>query len=178
MDIGKRVAFTQMMSCTDTLQLATSRGTFQRIDIQDLTKVMCKNFDGFSPNWDKFVVPSKDPRSRCHKALEQSDLRGDSICFKHLMQGKTKLDDRVDSDQIDFLHYYVRHAQVCWKLICAADGCVAPATKTCGRCHVARYCSRKCQISDWRTSHKHSCEDLLGWDSSANIKTSESVMVS
>jgi hypothetical protein len=178
MDTEKRMAFTHMMSCTDTLHLATGRGTFEKIDIKDLTRIMCNNFDGFSSKWDKFVLPSNsNPRSRCHKALEQADLRGDNIYFGHLLQGKTKLDDRVDADQIDFLDYYVRHAQVCWKFVCSASGCVSIATKTCGRCHVARYCSRECQISDWKISHKHSCGDFIAWNSSANIIDSESVMI-
>lgn len=177
MNTEKRTVFTQMMSCTQTLQLGTGRGTFQQVEIQDLTSFMCQNFDGFSQTWDKFIVPDKrNPRSRCHKTLEQADLRRDNIYFEHLMQGKTKLDDTVDSDQIDFLYYYVCNAQVCWNLVCSAPGCVSLATKTCGRCHVARYCSRQCQIRDWKTSHRYSCTHLIDWDSSANIKTSESIM--
>ena len=40
---------------------------------------------------------------------------------------------------------------VCW-------ACREPVVKgsTCGRCRIARYCSRKCQERDWET-HRHGC---------------------
>lgn len=173
----KRELFTQAMSCTKTLVVLTPNGRKQ-IEIEHMTNFLCSNFDGFSSKWEKFVKPSSDPRARCHKKLEQADLCNDSTYFKHLMQGKTKHDDRVDRDQIEFLQYYVRNALVCWKLICNADDCTEIATKTCGKCNIARYCSRSCQVADWKSTHKKSCESLIGWDSSANIRTSESIMES
>ncbi|KAG2004950.1 hypothetical protein CC2G_003454 [Coprinopsis cinerea AmutBmut pab1-1] len=31
-------------------------------------------------------------------------------------------------------------------------------TKTCSRCHLVAYCSRKCQSADWKARHKHECD--------------------
>ena len=177
MNEQKRALFTQAMSCTQTLNILTPTG-IKQIEIDELTQFLCANFDGFSSKWKKFIKPSSNPRARCHKALEQADLRGDNIHFKHLLDGKTKHDERVDSDQIEFLQYYIRNTQVCWKLICNATDCILPATKTCSKCHTARYCSRSCQVKDWKAGHKMSCESLINWDSSANIRTCESVMES
>ena len=178
MNSEKRALFTQAMSCTEALQILTPEGVKQ-IEIEHMTSFLCKNFDKFDSRWERFVKPSSsNPRARCHKQLEQADLREDSTYFSYLMHGKTKHDDRIDRDQIEFLQYYACNALVCWKLICNAPGCKVTATKTCGKCHTARYCSRSCQVEDWKSGHKRSCESLIGWDASANIRTSESVMES
>ena len=177
MNGDKRTLFTQAMSCTETLAILTPEGV-KRIEIDNMATFLSAYFDGFCSKWEKFVKPSSDPRARCHKSLEQADLREDSIYFNHLIHGKTKHDDRIDRDQIEFLQYYARNAQVCWKLICNAPGCVKPATKTCAKCHTARYCSRSCQLTDWKSGHKSTCESLIGWDSCAKISASVIVMVS
>jgi len=42
---------------------------------------------------------------------------------------------------------------------CTREGCDNDALKSkCSRCHVAYYCSRECQVSDWKNSHKHVCK--------------------
>ena len=41
---------------------------------------------------------------------------------------------------------------------CAREGCSNVGTKKCGRCNTSKYCSRKCQIADWKKRHKHSCQ--------------------
>jgi len=42
---------------------------------------------------------------------------------------------------------------------CTRVGCEKDApTLKCSRCQVAYYCSRECQVSDWKNSHKHVCE--------------------
>jgi hypothetical protein len=28
----------------------------------------------------------------------------------------------------------------------------------CGRCHLTFYCSKTCQLEDWRNGHKSSCK--------------------
>ena len=33
--------------------------------------------------------------------------------------------------------------------------------KFCSKCDLARYCSRKCQIKDWETSHRLSCHEIV-----------------
>ena len=35
--------------------------------------------------------------------------------------------------------------------------CYKATTKKCGRCSIASYCSRECQVEDWKT-HKNSCK--------------------
>ncbi|KAG9408581.1 hypothetical protein AC1031_020437 [Aphanomyces cochlioides] len=39
---------------------------------------------------------------------------------------------------------------------CAFPECTQAGTKTCNRCHKARYCSRECQASHWK-EHKKFC---------------------
>ena len=39
--------------------------------------------------------------------------------------------------------------------------CYKPSTKKCGRCNLARYCSRECQAEHWK-SHKKSCKAVAG----------------
>ena len=38
--------------------------------------------------------------------------------------------------------------------------CCKPSTKQCSKCRRVWYCSRECQVSDWKT-HKESCKSLL-----------------
>ncbi len=40
---------------------------------------------------------------------------------------------------------------------CAASGCGSEeASSVCGRCEAVRYCSRECQVADWK-AHKGAC---------------------
>jgi hypothetical protein len=171
----KRAMFTQMMCCTDTLHVRINPTVTRAYSITQLTSLLCANFN-FSMKWEKFVIPSSDARARCHKMLEQADLQEDNIYFKHLMQGKSKFNDEIDNDQIEFLEFYVRHAQVNWKFACNAFDCNQPVRYRCSKCRVARYCTKKCQVSDWKLTHKYSCAELVGWDVTVNAKTEKSVM--
>lgn len=38
------------------------------------------------------------------------------------------------------------------KCVCGKDG-----KKTCSKCGIKRYCSKKCQVKDWKTNHKKVC---------------------
>jgi hypothetical protein len=40
---------------------------------------------------------------------------------------------------------------------CAACGDTSRAQSKCGACNTVVYCSRPCQLSDWRLKHKHEC---------------------
>lgn len=40
---------------------------------------------------------------------------------------------------------------------CAACGKGGVALKTCSRCHAVKYCSRECQLKDYRAGHKRVC---------------------
>ena len=45
---------------------------------------------------------------------------------------------------------------------CSSCGISAPdKMKFCSKCDLARYCSRKCQIKDWETSHRLSCHEIV-----------------
>ena len=112
-----------------------------------------------------------------HKLLERADIDGDIDAMRLLLEGKRSADDVVDDELIAFLRYYMSNAQICFNNICNASGCLNVASKTCSRCKVARYCSRECQITDWRASHKHSCDDLKGWkpDTSLCVNVVEGV---
>ena len=40
---------------------------------------------------------------------------------------------------------------------CAKPGCNKPRGKLCARCNLIGYCSRECQVGDWKKRHKHAC---------------------
>ena len=172
----KRALFQQAMCTTNTLALLQPKEIL-KVPIKDLGLFLSRHIPGFDAAWNCFLQPGQNLRSRCHKHLERADIDNDVIYMKHLLSGKTKFDERVDQNQVSFLKYYVENSQVCWRHICNAQGCAEVATKTCGRCKVARYCSRKCQVSDWKMTHKHTCDDLHGWNHNVNmIQRCETVM--
>ncbi|ALD62126.1 programmed cell death protein 2-like protein [Mollivirus sibericum] len=37
--------------------------------------------------------------------------------------------------------------------------CGSPTTKKCGRCLTANYCSRPCQLADWKEKHRRDCTE-------------------
>lgn len=41
---------------------------------------------------------------------------------------------------------------------CNRSSCGNYGTMKCGRCHCARYCSKECQIADWKEAHKLTCQ--------------------
>ncbi len=43
------------------------------------------------------------------------------------------------------------------RAICDAGGCMETGEKLCGLCRLASYCSKECQILDWRQRHKRCC---------------------
>ena len=42
--------------------------------------------------------------------------------------------------------------------VCFWCGNAEKALSKCAKCRVASYCSRECQIKDWKAGHKHSCK--------------------
>eukprot|EP00034_Subulatomonas_tetraspora_P001282 GABW01001584.1.p1 GENE.GABW01001584.1~~GABW01001584.1.p1 ORF type:complete len:102 (-),score=8.09 GABW01001584.1:15-320(-) len=40
--------------------------------------------------------------------------------------------------------------------LCSASGCHKKASHRCGKCMIAKYCSRECQAKDWKR-HKSKC---------------------
>ena len=42
--------------------------------------------------------------------------------------------------------------------MCYAIGCTNSGPLRCSRCHYVRYCSKECQLKDWKKSHKKKCE--------------------
>ncbi|XP_064620987.1 uncharacterized protein LOC135483865 [Lineus longissimus] len=55
--------------------------------------------------------------------------------------------------------------------VCGAEG-----RKTCSKCKVAKYCSKECQVKDWKASHKRECRppeevaDVEAATSDADVK--------
>jgi hypothetical protein len=41
---------------------------------------------------------------------------------------------------------------------CGRDGWGNVGTKKCGRCNSARYCSKECQVADWKQKHRDVCQ--------------------
>ena len=156
---NKRYLFTSLMGCKGEAKINNGAG-FTTLTIADMPNFLVAHFEGFRAEWSKFIL---EDTPRVHKLLERADMKGDIDTMRLLFEGKRSADDVVDYDLVAFLRYYVSNAQICFNNICNASGCLNVASKTCSRCKVARYCSRECQITDWRASHKHSCDDLKGW---------------
>ena len=156
---NKRYLFTSLMGCTGQAVVNNGAG-LTTVTIADMPNFLVAKFGGFRTEWSKFIL---EDTPRVHKLLERADINGDIAAMGLLLEGKRSADDVADDDLVAFLRYYVSNAQICFNNICNASGCLNVASKTCSRCRVARYCSRECQITDWRASHKHSCADLVGW---------------
>ena len=156
---NRRYLFTSLMGCTGKAVVNNGAG-LTTVTIADMPNFLVANFEGFRTEWSKFIL---EDTPRVHKLLERADINGDIDAMRLLLEGKRSADDVVDDDLVAFLRYYVSNAQICFNNICNASGCLIVASKTCSRCKVARYCSRECQITDWRATHKHSCADLKGW---------------
>jgi len=45
-------------------------------------------------------------------------------------------------------------------LACHQTDCTNPGTKQCTKCKHVRYCSRTCQIKDWKNGHRELCSHL------------------
>jgi MYND finger len=41
--------------------------------------------------------------------------------------------------------------------LCSRKGCSKEGNKKCARCGIVRYCSRECQVIDWKSTHKVEC---------------------
>ena len=41
--------------------------------------------------------------------------------------------------------------------LCSSKACLKKGTSQCARCHGASYCSKECQVSDWKGGHKQAC---------------------
>ena len=68
------------------------------------------------------------------------------------------LDPAADPDDFEL------HPEACppaaLPRVCDNEGCsnVGDIRKRCGKCFVARYCSRECQVAHWK-SHKRQCKE-------------------
>ena len=161
MNTRERYLFTSLMHTTGAAAMQRKDGSLFYLYLEpnegqpSLKKFMCKTFPGFKDEWFTFLLPC-DSRPRPHIMLERAD-DNDSEMVKLLLSGKYSPDASSDNILQAFLNYYVLHAQINWKHICNAMGCTQYADKKCSKCKTAVYCSRECQVSDWRMSHKHSC---------------------
>lgn len=55
--------------------------------------------------------------------------------------------------------HFDEEKKMCWHCLTAGNN----SYKLCGGCRMARYCSKECQLKDWREgSHKGACKSLAG----------------
>lgn len=156
-----RELFSLIFCSTNALRFANHDGTFKDLTIQQMAGLLPTRFSGFKKKWVKFFLDTSSGL-RVHKKLERADAAKDKELTTRLIEGEND-NGVIDEDQKEFLTYYVSHAQVCWNFYCSALGCANEASKHCGRCKVAHYCSRECQTQDFPT-HKISCPNLRGFD--------------
>jgi hypothetical protein len=161
MDARQRYEFTALMACTDTAVIQTRNGVLQTLrfeanDPQELSigEYMLRAYPDFKQEWVRYL---NQPAPRVHKLLERADQDKDIKVIQMLLAGKRSETDDEDSDLKAFLGYYLSNVQLNWDHICNAIDCIEIASSSCGKCKTARYCSKQCQVLDWRMSHKHSC---------------------
>ncbi|OIW08102.1 hypothetical protein TanjilG_06645 [Lupinus angustifolius] len=96
-------------------------------------------------------------------------LIGIGLYFNHLAEN-TEYNNNSSEDEVDQSlkedHYFdggqqLRHRNATRRGFVRRYGacalCGNLSSKRCSRCKVARYCSVECQISHWRSGHKHEC---------------------
>ena len=153
---SKRELFTAAMHSSDCFTVTNPR-TQQNVSFRLIPKAgdrslgnfLVNNVDGFQADWITFV------QQRVHIEFERADMAKDTAKVKAMLDDKNRR-------MVDFLEFYIAHAQIWFHTFCAAEGCTKPAKYTCGRCKNARYCSKECQVSDWKLSHKLSCDKSGG----------------
>jgi len=64
------------------------------------------------------------------------------------------------NNNLDLHMLYVN--ELCMMTVMAGSGCEQCSAemrdlKRCGRCFVAKYCSRECQKTHWKSAHKSTC---------------------
>lgn len=155
-----RELFTLIFCTTQTLRFCKEDGTFQDLTKEKLARLIPTRFSGFKQKWVKFFLDTSG--LRVHKKLERADAANDKELASRLLRGETNT-GVIDKDQGEFLMYYIAHSLVCWNFYCSALGCTNEASKHCGKCKVAHYCSRDCQLKDFST-HKLSCLKLCDFD--------------
>lgn len=55
------------------------------------------------------------------------------------------------SPGFDFASFFGNRTQ------CSRKGCANVGTKKCGQCNITKYCSRECQVADWKQKHRDIC---------------------
>lgn len=104
-------------------------------------------------------------------ALHGAALQGNLDCITLLLKygadpqftdhnGNTPLDLAKDKAAKELLQKVLRHNEAYDDK--SGDDCVHCGLKSidlkrCGRCFVAKYCSQKCQIADWKAGHRQTC---------------------
>lgn len=72
--------------------------------------------------------------------------------FRMLLGCSTTIRQMNQAGQVP---YAPANGQMVW---CERKGCNKPGTKCCSRCQLINYCSRECQMVDWKTGgHKQVC---------------------
>jgi hypothetical protein len=74
--------------------------------------------------------------------------------FRMLLGCSTTTDEMTQAGQVP---YAPAKGQV---IRCERKGCNEPGTNRCARCQLINYCSRECQVADWKTGgHKQVCKN-------------------
>ena len=50
--------------------------------------------------------------------------------------------------------------EVAEKVVCDRQGCQEVGTKQCSRCCLVNYCSKECQLEDWKECHRGECKKI------------------
>jgi len=85
--------------------------------------------------------------------------------------GDNQQGDLLKKDAIEQL-YHTSGVYECWNRNCTNKETKLNPFKECNRCNSARYCSRKCQVEDWRAYHKNRCKPITSESNLQNLTIS------
>lgn len=96
--------------------------------------------------------------SKCHLLKHVTFLQ------LYLVATDLKISTRVFMEFIAKIDDDYKDDSLLWKVfgrVC--DGCYVTLRQPtrCGRCHCSYYCSRECQVSDWKRKHKTLCTPVV-----------------
>ena len=127
-------------------------------------------------------VPSDNEDSTFHRTIFVFCCR-DGACYKansnkcfaafrcQLPRANEFYDPDVTEDQDK--HYCKFLERECkmnnkWSPLCEICGCAG--NKQCGKCHLARYCSKNHQTIDWKRGHKLACKMAMNENTKGTLR--------
>jgi hypothetical protein len=105
------------------------------------------------------------------KSIKGTELVTSEICFLSSEEFK-KIDIMLDANEDDDAEPQIR-GNFCYK--CKIVEPAGSKFSQCASCKIARYCSKDCQVVDWRSSHKVYRTQLISQAECAKLKDNRDI---